>query len=437
MSSARPSLLEGYELFRRHVNPLSVTRAEITGEPYRVVAVREGRLVDADGREVDDFLSGWGTQAFGHRNPEIGRALREFLAGGSPSYFTSVISPYAGMLAARLAERTGGALDRAFFVSGGSEAVEAALKLARASTGRPRILCLERGYHGYTMGGVSMMHPGTYRDAFGPHLPAVDRLPFGDLAALESALALPDVAALVVEPIQIEGGVRALPPEYVRVLCEETRRHGVLLVADEIQTGLGRTGRFLASDAWPRRPDVVVLGKALGGGLMPASAMLTRAEIFDRAYGTHPTAESHASTFSGNAMACVAALAFLELLTDDVLQRVRERGAELHRALREALGGLPLVEEIRGEGLLAGVALRAADHPWLTFEYLGMPEYSERSAVGLLTCHRLYKAGFLVNVCGHDWSVLRLQPPLDTGSERLAAFVHACRDAVEYLCQLR
>src|SRR5206468_2181423 len=133
---------------------------------------------------------------------------------------------------------------------------------------RPRLLALERAYHGCTFGSCALMSEGPFRDPFAPHLPGVESLPFGDVAALADALAKGDVAAVVVEPIQLEGGVRPLPPAYIAALCELTARHGALLVADEIQTGLGRTGRFLASETWPRRPDAVITGKHLGGGLL-------------------------------------------------------------------------------------------------------------------------------------------------------------------------
>ncbi len=323
-AAAGPSVSDGYQAFRDFVNPLLAARAELMGEPWQLVRVAaDGRLVDVDGRMVEDLLAGWGTQAFGHRPAAIERALTAFLAGDAPSYYPSSVSPWAGLLARALCQRVGaGAYDAAFFASGGTEAVEAALKLARAATGRPRILALQGAFHGCTYGSLAMMHDGAYRAPFGPALPLVDRLPFDDVDALERALAGGDVAAVVVEPIQVEAGVRVLGAAYVAALGELTARAGALLVADEIQTGLGRTGRMLASDGWPRRPDVVTLGKALGGGLMPVSAVLTRRQVFAAAYGTHATAESHASTFSGNALACVAALAALDLLTEDVIDRV-------------------------------------------------------------------------------------------------------------------
>jgi acetylornithine/succinyldiaminopimelate/putrescine aminotransferase len=430
-----PVLRQGYEDFRAFVNPLVATRAQLSGEPYLIARAEGGRLADAEGRLYTDLLAGWGTQAFGHRPPAIEAAMIAFLQGETPSFYTSGISPYAGRLAARLQERTG--YDAAFFASGGSEAVEAALKLARAGSGRPRIACIAGAYHGCTFGSVAMMAPGPYRDPFGPHLPQVDALPYGDLDALERALADPELGAIVVEPLQVEAGVRVPGSAYLERLCHGTQEHGVLLIADEIQTGLGRTGRFLASEHWPRRPDIVTLGKALGGGLMPLSAMLTRRALFDRVYGQFALAEAHASTFSGNALACVAGLVALDLLDDDMIAETARKGGVLRAALEEHLASSPLVKAIRGDGMLLGVELDTPDHPCYQFDYLGVPELSAQPAIGLMLVHRLYKAGYLSQICGHAWQVLRLQPPFTTPDEELINCARQIRIALDYLWDLQ
>jgi acetylornithine/succinyldiaminopimelate/putrescine aminotransferase len=315
-------LREGYESYRRYVNPLVTLRAELLGEPTRITGVRDGQLVEARGT-VEDFH---GTQTFGHRHPAITAAVTEFLASESPNWFPCRVNPYAGLLARRLCERAG-AYDNVFFANSGSGAVEAALKLARAATKKPRIISLDGAYHGTTMGSCALMKPGMFKDPFGPHVPSAGPIPFDDVDALAAAFRDGDVAAVVLEPIQLEGGVRTVSSAFLEAACELTQRHGALLVADEIQTGLGRTGRFLASEVWPRRPDALILGKHLGGGLVPISAMLTRSELFDRAYGEHyASAEAHNTTFGGSALCCVAALAALDLLTDDVIARVGRIG---------------------------------------------------------------------------------------------------------------
>ncbi len=425
-------LQRGFDDYREFVNPYVSRRTELTGEPARVPHVQAGRIVDSTGHVFEDFH---GTQSFGHRHPAITEAVREFLESDSPAWFPARVNPYAGSLARRLCERSG--YSNVFFANSGSEAVEASLKLARALSRRPRVLSLERAYHGCTFGSCSLMSPGPFRDPFGPHLPGVESIPFADSDALAKALAPGDVAAVVVEPLQLEGGVRALPAPYIAALCELTARHGTLLVADEIQTGLCRVGRFLASDGWPRRPDCVVVGKHLGGGLLPISAMLTRRELFDRAYGKDfESAESHNSTFSGSALPCVAAHAVLDLLTDTLEARVQQVGERLRTELQRALAGLSLFGEVRGEGLIVGIQLKPSQHPWLSFEHFGMQEMAERPSIGPLLCHRLYRRGFFCFVCGHDWSVLRVLPRFNIELETVHAFVKAIGEELAFLCNL-
>jgi acetylornithine/succinyldiaminopimelate/putrescine aminotransferase len=396
----------GFEEFREFVNPFVAGRAQASGEPIRLLRAEGGRLWDIEGRATEDLH---GTQMFGHRHPAITAAVQAYLSSDAPSWYPSRVNPFMGRLARRLCERTG--YSNVFFGLSGSDAVEAGIKLARALTGKPRLLGLDRAYHGCSMGSLSLMHRGPLRDPFGPHLPGAESLPTGDIDALARALAPGDVAAVVVEPIQGEGGVLPLSEPYIAALCELTERHGALLIADEIQTGLGRCGRFLASGSWPRRPDVALLAKHLGGGITPLSAMLTRRELFERAYGADfEDGESHNSTFSNNALAAVAALAVLDLITPEVMARVAARGAAFRAQIREGLAGSPLFREVRGEGFMMGISLVQPDHPWVSFEQFGYPELDGRPTIGALLAHRLYRRGYFAFVCGHDWSILRLQP---------------------------
>lgn len=433
-------LREGYEAYRRYVNPLVALRAELLAEPTRLTATRDGQLVEPRGT-VEDFH---GTQTFGHRHPAISAAVTEFLASDSPNWFPCRINPYAGLLAERLCQRANMTLegpriayDNVFFANSGSGGVEAAIKLARAATKKPRVLSMDGAYHGCTMGSCALMKPGMFKDPFGPHVPGLEPLPFGDVDALAAALRGGDVAAVIVEPIQLEGGVRTLPSAFLEVACDLTQKYGALLVADEIQTGLGRTGRFLASECWPRRPDAVVLGKHLGGGLVPISAMMTRTELFERAYGEHyASAEAHNTTFGGSALVCVAALAALDLLTAELVARVKTVGDRFRANLSAALARHALFDEVKGAGLLVGVALHRSDHPWLSFEHFGVDALSDQPTTGVLLCHRLYKRGFYCFACGHDWRILRVLPRFNIPEATLDTFVTAIDEELEYLCNL-
>lgn len=421
----------GFDEFARYVNPLLAQRARLAGEPWQVVSTDDGRLVDADGRVFEDFH---GTQALGHRHPHITAALVEYLATDAPNWYPARMTPWAGRLARRLAERTG--YERTFFGASGSDAVEASMKLARVATKRTRILGVQGAYHGCGYGSTALMAAGPFSAPFAPHLPGVESLPFGDIDALHRAFAEGDVAALILEPIQGEGGVRVLPEAWVAAACDLTERHGALLVADEVQTGLGRTGAFLRSARWPRRPDAVLLAKLLGGGLVAVSSMSTTAELFHRAYGQDfEDGESHNITFGYNALAMVAGLATLDLLDDALFARIARVGAHFRARLESRLGDHPLVEEVRGEGLMLGLKLRPLDHPWLSFEHFGFHGLAERATVSPLLCHRLYRHGWFFFTCGHDWSVFRLQPRFHIDVETLDRVVEDIRTELDWLLE--
>ena len=422
-------LREGFDEYRRFVNPLIAGRAQLAREPVQMLHAQNGQLIDADGLRYEDFH---GTQAFGHRHPAINQAVQNFLSSDAPSWYPSRVSPFSGRLARRLCERSG--YEQVWFGCSGSDVVEAALKLARAATRRATILSLTGAYHGCNFGSTALMAAGPFRDPFGPHLPGCQAVTFNDVPALAQAFAHHDVAAVVVEPIQGEGGVRALSGEFIQALCELTQNSGSLLIADEVQTSLGRSGNFLASANWPRQPDVVLIAKALGGGLVPISAMLTRNGVFGKAYGRQfEAAESHNMTFSYNALGAVAALATLELLDDTLIERVKTLGVEFKSWLEESLADSPLFEEVRGAGLMLGVKLKNPGNPWLSFKHFGFPDLQERPAIGPLLATRLYKRGYFCFVCGHDWSILRIQPRLNIEPEKLKAFARACREELDYL----
>ena len=425
-------LSRGQEEYRQFVNPLIAQRADLAREPVGVVRAASGALVDREGQVYEDFH---GTQAFGHRPPAIARAIEEFLKSDAPSWYPSRVNPFSGRLARRLCERSG--YSYTYFSCTGADAVEAGIKLARAATRKPGLLCLEGGYHGCTMGAVSLMQAGPFKEAFAPHLPGVRTLPWGDIPALKAELETGDVGGVIVEPVQGEGGVRALPEDYIQALCDLTKKHDALLITDEVQTALGRSGVFFAGGAWPRRPDAVLMGKALGGGLMPISAMLSTREMFDRAYGSQfEAAESHNSTFSYNAVSAVASLATLDLLSDELIEHIRVNGEGFRAKLHGALQDLPLFSEVRGRGYMIGIELKTSDHPWISFESFGYPELAGRSTIGPLLCRRLYRRGFICYPCGHVWNIVRLQPRFDIENEKLDEFVQACQEEVAALCEI-
>ncbi len=242
-------------------------------------------------------------------------------------------SPLAGMLAEALTQRLPQGLDAVFFASTGAEAVDSAMKFARAATGRPRLISCDSGFHGVTLGPLSLVGDEFFKEGFGPLLPGCERVPFGDLDRLESELRTKDVAAFIVEPIQ--GRMVTLPPEgYLQGAQELCRRYGTMFVLDEIQTGLGRTGSWFALEHWGLEPDFVLVGKALSGGYMPVAAMVTRREIYQQAVGTLERSYVHQSTFGRNRLSMAAGLATLRIIERDGLL---EHCARISKVLEDGL----------------------------------------------------------------------------------------------------
>jgi predicted acetylornithine/succinylornithine family transaminase len=318
------------------------------------------RLFDDTGRAYLDFLSGIGVASLGHAHPAIALALAEqasTLVHTSNLYF----HPLQGELARELTRRTG--LDRAFFCNSGTEAVEACLKFARrywhtmGAVGRTKYLAFTHSFHGRTMGALSVTADEHYRTPFQPLVPGVSFASADDLAAIDRLID-DETAAVVVEPIQGEGGVRPISSAAAQAITEGCRRTGALLIADEIQSGSGRTGAFLRSSAAGLTPDLVSLGKALGAG-MPVGAALLSAKV-----ASTISAGDHGTTYGGNLLACRAALTFLDVLDDALLASIRRVGDYLFGHLRELAAAHPaLVAEVRGAGLIAGLDLRVDATP--------------------------------------------------------------------------
>ena len=368
------------------------------GTPQRVLVRGEGCYVwDADGNRYLDLLAGIAVNALGHAHPTLTAAISAQLGtlGHVSNFFAT---PTQIALAERLLDLAGaGEGSRVFFANSGTEANEAVFKMARR-TGRPRILALEGSFHGRTMGALAMTHKAAYREPFAPLPGGVEFVPFGDIAALQAAMG-DDVAALIVEPIQGEAGVRPLPPGYLARARELTSAHGALLAIDEVQTGMGRTGAWFAHQH-PRLgggvvPDVVTLAKGLGGGF-PIGAVIAYGE---RAAGLLGRGQ-HGTTFGGNPVAAAAALATIGVIErDGLLAHAHEIGV----LLKDGIEGLnhPLVSGVRGEGLLLAVQLTAP-------------------VAGALTARAL-EAGFIVNAVRP--AVLRLVPPLILARDQVADFV--------------
>ena len=360
-------------LNQRHLNPQLGRVLRTLGFDREWAHGRGSHLIDTSGNEYLDLLAGYGVFSLGRSHPYVKEQLARVLAADTPNLTQLGVSTLAGVLAERLVALSPASIDAVVLNSSGTEAVEAALKLARAATGRPRVLYCERGFHGLTLGSLSVNGNDEFRERFGPLLSGCDPIPFGDADALERELARGDVAAFIVEPIQGKGVY--LPPDgYLQAAQELCRTQGALLIVDEVQTGLGRTGRFLALEHWGVQPDLVPISKALSGGYVPVGALLASRRVFDATFDSMERSVVHGSTFGGGDLAAAAGLATLDVIERDQLtNRAARLGAMLLELTLPLVDRFEIVREVRGLGLMWAIELgppagRAARRLWNAIE---------------------------------------------------------------------
>ena len=284
--------------YAEHVNPRWAALLEILQMNVSYDRCVGSELYTTDGRRILDFNSGYCVHNAGHNHPAIKAAIKQEIDRDGPAMLQSHVSDLAGALAKRLCERAGGRLNKAFFASSGSEGIETVIKFARVRTGRAGLIAARGGFHGLTCGALSLMSDEFWRDGFEPLLPGIEMVEFGDLEELGARLKTRKYAALILEPIQVEGGMRIPPPDYLCQAQATCRRYGTLFVLDEVQTGMYRTGPFLAANHFGLEPDMVVMAKALSGGLIPVGAVLMSDEVNESVYSSLRRAVVHTSTYS-------------------------------------------------------------------------------------------------------------------------------------------
>jgi ornithine--oxo-acid transaminase len=422
------------DLYERYVNPQWARLLDVLQMNVRYVRCSGAELHTADGRVILDFNSGYCVHNVGHNHPRVVAALKEELDKAGPAMLPSQVSDLAGKLAARLCELASGRLTKAFFASSGSEGIEAAIKFARAHTGRPGILCATGGFHGLTCGALSLMSNAFWKEGFGSLLPNTEFVAYGDAEELERKLATKAFAAFVLEPIQGEGGVLVPSRDYlsnVQALC---RRYHTLFVLDEVQTGLYRTGRFLAAHHFAVEPDMVVLAKALSGGLVPCGAVLMSDAICDSVYSSLKRALIHTSTFSENSLAMRAGLATLDVLEEERLgQRATTAGEYLRRALVERLAKYEMIGEIRGLGLLNAIEFKPPRSLKLRLPFEAFAKIHPAIFGQILVMRMFRNHGILNQVCGNNFMVLKISPPLAIDDAQLDRFVSAVEQVVDLM----
>jgi len=389
--AASPQALfdETYENYKTYVNPPLARVMKVSGSPVEVRA--QGCTIwDHNGKAYLDFAGGYGVFTLGHSHPKVLEAVKnqmELMALSGKTMFNVML----GRASKRLAELAPGDLQISFFANSGAEAVEGAIKLARAATKRRKIVATRNAYHGKTLGALSASGREYFRNAYLPLLADVAHVEYGVVEGLEAELR--DAAAFVVEPVQAEGGVHVPAPGYLRAVREICDRTGALFIADEVQTGLGRCGMTFACNRDGVVPDVMTLAKGLSGGVIPVGAYIARPGVWNAAYAKDPV--MHTSTFGGNELACAAALAAMSVLEDEhLVENARLRGEELLAGARSLAQRYPeIVKEARGLGLLVGVELTSEGYGgWI------IPEMVKRGVTAAWTLNMQ--------------SVIRLEPPL-------------------------
>ena len=414
--------MDAVESYAEHVNPQFVRVLRTIGFDRTWVRGEGAHLIDDEGNRYLDLVGGYGMFNVGRSNPHVKAALQQALADDLPIAPQLGVSPYAGKLAGELLERLPRSLARVVFTSSGTESIEAALKFARAATGRPRVLSAEHAFHGLTYGSLSANGCPEFTDGFGELLPGFGRVPFGDPDALEAQLRREDVALFLVEPVQGKG-VNLPPPGYLERAQELCRRYGTLFCVDEVQTGFGRTGRMFALDRFGLEPDIVTVAKSLSGGYVPVGACVLSRAVFEAVHDSMENAVRHGSTFAPNELGMVAGLATLaELDRAELPQRAERLGKLLLELTEPLVERHDVVREVRGLGLMWAIEFgepRRGRALWQALERRQPGIFSQFVVGPLFHRHRIFS-----QVAGHRMNVVKALPPLvveEAELERLAA----------------
>lgn len=400
---------ETIEKYEKYINP-SVARLFRFMGLATIEWEAEGTIIrDIDGKEYIDCLGGYGVFSLGHRSPKVVEAVKHQLDTMPLSSKVLFDKPMAD-LAEMLAKVTPGDLQYSFFVNSGAEAVEGALKLARVHTGRHKVISTINSFHGKTLGALTATGRDMFREPFQPLLTGFSHVPFNDIEALKQEIDH-NTAAVIIEPVQGEGGIIVPTDNYlpaVRQLCDE---YGTLLICDEVQTGLGRTGKMFAVDHYNVVPDIITMAKALGGGVMPIGAFTAKADVWEK-YITSPFL--HTSTFGGNPLACAAAIAAIQVIKEEKLvARAAKEGAYFIEGLKKIQASYgDVIKEVRGKGLMIGIELT-------------------KEGIGGLMMSELVNNGVLVAYTLNNPKVIRIEPPLIISRDQIDIVLKVVAAAVE------
>jgi ornithine--oxo-acid transaminase len=414
---------EDLDLHARYANPQMVRVLRTIGFDREWERTEGAYLYDAEGNRYLDWLGGFGMFAVGRNNVRVRTWLVESMELQTPNAVQLGISPVTPLLAEELVRISPASIDKVLFTSSGTEAVEAALKLGRAATKRPRLVSVEHGFHGLTLGSLSVNGEDVFTERFGPLLPGTARVPFNDLDALEAELRREDVAVFIVEPVLGKGVV--LPDAgYLESAQELCRRYGTLFCLDEVQTGFGRTGRMFAAEHWGLEPDLIPVAKSLSGGYVPVGALLMRDSVYEAVFDSLEHAFSHGSTYAPNDLAMVAGLATIrELEERDLVGASARLGELLLERTRPLIGAYDVVRDVRGLGLMWAIEFgepQSRRTTWRMLERVQPGIFAQLVVVPLFTDHRI-----LSQVAGHKVNVVKGLPPFVLSEDDIEWFATA------------
>jgi ornithine--oxo-acid transaminase len=424
---------ENYELHDRHLNRTLVKVQRTIGFDIVYARAEGAYLYDMDGKDYLDFLSGFGVYNIGRNHPVAKKAIRDILDLDLPNMVQLDSALMSGLLAERLVQRLAkqGAphLDAVFLCNSGTEAVEGALKFAKCATGRPRILSLKNSYHGLSYGALSVTGNPAFHEGFGPFIPGCETVAMGDLAELESHLKRNDVAGFIVELVQGKS-VKFAKDDYYAQAQALCRKYGTLFICDEVQTGLGRTGKWFAFEHWNLEPDIITLAKTLSAGYVPAGAVIARRAIYQKVFSRLDRCIVHSTTFGRNNLACAAGLAALTVLEDEgLIDNAARMGVYLEKRLLGLQEKHDIIKEVRVKGLMAAIEFSEPrglmpKMGWKLVHSLDASMFPQLIVTPLLTKYRV-----LSQVAANNADIVKILPPLIVGEKEIDRFVDAL-DAV-------
>ena len=416
---------EQYPLHLQYINPPLARAQAIIGFDKLYTRGDGAYLWDVNGVRYLDLLSGYSVFNLGRNHPLIRQVMHEMLDLERPNLVKMDCPLLAGLLAKELVDRMPPGLEAVFFGNSGADAVDTALKFARAATRRPRTLYLEHAFHGLTFGTLPVNGGADFRNGFGPLMPGCEAVEMDDLPALERQLRKVDVAAFIVEPIQGKG-VYLPQDNYLPEAQRLCRKYGTLFISDEVQVGMGRTGRFLASEHWALEPDIVTLSKSLGGGYIPVGATITRRSIHDRTFSRLDRCQVHSTTFGQNDLAMAAGLATLHVMdSEHLVEHAAQVGDKLIKGLSAFKERHALIQDVRGKGLMIGIEFAPAGSlgvkaAWTAAEAAQKGLFAQLVVMALLRDHHI-----LTQVGGPGVNIIKLLPPLIIGDPEVELIVSA------------